>query len=258
MDITIAWIASDRNLEFLSEIGRRGEWRSKQKVPSWIPNYFGTPVSISRLTLANKSASEIDFSPHLQFCDGHSVLEVKGIWLGAIETIGKQSTESEVFQVEGLSTCLLDQVLRCEGSINNLEPRLKDLIYTTFSREDLQSNFAEEPHVIENISASYNSSTKGQKMYCIQRIFDIVSSHNRIPFRFAPAETSRSVQKWSVSIPFGLGTPQLRLGDRICLVAGCSLALILRSVGKQYIVVGNAYVFGLHHDFDLYDSLKLC
>ena len=256
MDITIAWIDSERNLEFLSEIGRRGKLRSRQKVPTWIPNYFGTPVNISRLIDPSESASKTAVRPYFRVFNDSSVLEVKGIWLGAIETIGKQSTNTERSQVKGLDTYLLDQVLRCEGSINNLEPGLKDLINTTFDREDLQSKFAEDHHIIQNISASCDSSKDGEVLYIFDRLLDVLSSHNRISFRFTPVENSRSVQKGSVSIPFGLGTPELKLGDRLCLVVGCTLALILRSVGKQYMVVGNAYVFGFHSGLDLQNKLS--
>jgi hypothetical protein len=100
-------------------------------VPTWISNYFGTPVNINHVTLPSKSVSKTAVSPFFRFCNNSSVLEVKGIWLGTIETIGKQSTKTESFQVEGLNTYTLDHVLRCEGLINNLEPGLKDLIDTT-------------------------------------------------------------------------------------------------------------------------------
>lgn len=124
------------------------------------------------------------------------------------------------------------------------------------SQEDLQSKFAEDHCFVQTISASYDSPNDGEMMYGLHRMVDIVSSHNRISFRFTPTEAFRSVQKGSVSIPFGLGTPELKLGDRICLVAGCSLALILRSVGKQYMVVGNVYAFGFHSGLDLQNNLS--
>jgi hypothetical protein len=55
-------------------------------------------------TLPRKSASKTAVSPYFRFCDNGSILEVKGIWLGAIEASGKQSTKTESFQVEGLNT----------------------------------------------------------------------------------------------------------------------------------------------------------
>jgi hypothetical protein len=112
--------------------------------------------------IARKKCQQDSRQLILPIWDNGLILEVKGIWLGAIETSGKQSTKTESFQAEGLNTYLLDHVSRCEGLINNLEPGLKDLIDTSFCRQDPQSKFAENHHVVLNISASYDSSNDGK------------------------------------------------------------------------------------------------
>ncbi|CZR62771.1 uncharacterized protein PAC_12668 [Phialocephala subalpina] len=256
MDVTLAWIDSERNLDFLSQVGRRGKWISKQQVPTWIPNYFGTRASINSLTDYSETPRQTTAPPVFRFLDGNSVLEVKGVWLGAINSTGTQPTGSGSFQVEGLDTYLLEQLSHSQGLINNLEPDFRELIHMSFNREDLLSKFGEDSHIVKNISASYDFTRGGIEVYNVGQLIHIVSNHTRISFRFNPVEASRSIQMGKASIPFGFGTSELKVGDQLCVVVGCRLALILRNVGKKYMVVGNAYVFGFHSGLDLHNKFS--
>lgn len=42
----------------------------------------------------------------------------------------------------------------------------------------------------------------------------------------------------------GLGPPDLRAGDVVCVIYGCSLCTILRGIGSVYKFVGLAYIDG--------------
>jgi hypothetical protein len=43
----------------------------------------------------------------------------------------------------------------------------------------------------------------------------------------------------------GLGHAQCQVGDQICLLGGCSVPVILRELGMNHIVIGEAYVHGI-------------
>lgn len=256
LDITLAWIDSERDLDFLSQIGCREKWTSSQHVPTWVPNYFCTPTITSGLSSAtpSKSTSQTTSTPCCRVLDNCSVLEVNGLWLGSINAISKPPSEKS--RVEGLDTYLLDSILRCEGLINDLEPGLRELVSICFDREDLEVKFAEGPHIVQNIAAAYDFSRDEGTLYYIGALISRFFSVRRVSFRFAPVESSRLAQKGSVSIPFGFGTLELKVGDRVCLVVGCRLPLILRSVGEQYMVIGSAHVFGFHSGLDLQGKLS--
>lgn len=45
----------------------------------------------------------------------------------------------------------------------------------------------------------------------------------------------------------GLGVPEIGLKDRVAVIKGCSVPLILRDVGEHMVIVGEAYVSGIMH-----------
>jgi hypothetical protein len=261
MNVTIAWTESERDLDFLSQIGCRENWVSTQCIPSWIPNYFGTRTTANRLIVESpdESAGQAISSPHFRFMHNSSILEVKGTRIGDIDAVGKPSTKTKISQVEGLSTFLLDQVWGSEGSIEKLGPKLKALVLTYFTREDLQCKFADDHRVAEKVSVSYDSFENDNELDKVERLVHFahfVLNRKIISFRFVPTDIFHSVQKESVSIPFGFGTSELKVGDQVYLILGCSVPLILRKVGEQYMVVGNTSVFGLSSGHDLENKLR--
>ena len=45
----------------------------------------------------------------------------------------------------------------------------------------------------------------------------------------------------------GLGPPGTMQGDRLCVLLGCALPLLIRQQGQQYRLVGQCYVYGMMH-----------
>jgi hypothetical protein len=43
----------------------------------------------------------------------------------------------------------------------------------------------------------------------------------------------------------GVGPPKVQKGDKICVLLGCDIPLIIRPVGDYYIVVGDCFVYGI-------------
>ena len=44
---------------------------------------------------------------------------------------------------------------------------------------------------------------------------------------------------------FGVGPPRTMKGDRICILQGCPLPLLKRPQGKQIVLIGSCYVYGV-------------
>ena len=74
---------------------------------------------------------------------------------------------------------------------------------------------------------------------------------SRVGFRFQQAANSRAIRARTINIPLGLGTPDLKFGDRVYAIIGCSVALILRIVSTYHRVIGNSRVFGFLNSITL-------
>jgi hypothetical protein len=241
LDVTAAWIISEKNLEFLSEPGCREEWGLVERVPSWIPNYFGSRIH-PKLRLGSRHVSkESTGSFYYRISEDRLILTVKGRWLGTIEQVGKELMYEDA--PEGLPTYISNQVIGCKGCLSTLEPGLTALIKIFYGRERIQAKFAEQPEIIQNIAASWipvdsgdDESTKSTLAALVDLIY-LSSIGNRPIFRYAKIR-----DEVDGTIPFGFGTANIKSGDRLCEVAGCSNTLIFRIIGRQCLLVGNAYM----------------
>jgi len=43
----------------------------------------------------------------------------------------------------------------------------------------------------------------------------------------------------------GIGAPNVQKGDKICVLLGCDIPLIIRQVNNHYVVVGDCFVYGI-------------
>lgn len=57
--------------------------------------------------------------------------------------------------------------------------------------------------------------------------------------------TEKGYMGWAPDNAYGAESDQVEIGDLVCVVFGCSTPLVIRPVGEQYVVLGEAYMEGL-------------
>ncbi|KAF2417129.1 hypothetical protein EJ08DRAFT_703491 [Tothia fuscella] len=111
LDITQAWIASDRNLEFLLEIGcRESCWSQSEQpndycVPTWIPSYFGKQTNCTGRVVTGPDVPQVpppSSTPIVRFAGkSNNAMYVQGVLLGTVEKVGMPYSDS-IFTLEPL------------------------------------------------------------------------------------------------------------------------------------------------------------
>ncbi len=70
----------------------------------------------------------------------------------------------------------------------------------------------------------------------------LINHLDRRMFRFTPQIPMRELNGAIRAYGFGIGPPSMHPEDKIFLIAGCDLPVVLRQVGGEHTVVGNAYL----------------
>ncbi|KAF2005594.1 HET-domain-containing protein [Amniculicola lignicola CBS 123094] len=252
LDVTKAWIASEKNLDFLLEIGcrescwRRPEIPSVQCIPSWLPSYFGKQTNCSGRVVAGPDVPQARpplSKPIVRFDNKNNAMYVKGVLLGTIEDVGTPHYKP-VLNFKPFESFLLHHLRRVKGNIGILDRGLKEAIQIHFPTPELKEAAAQYPEITHDLEAqldwerkSLNESNEAQL-----RVAEGLCSI-RIAFSYKPWPASRPIQISKVDVPFGLGTEGLKPGDQVFAVVGCSTPLVLRPIGDFHIVVGNSKMF---------------
>jgi hypothetical protein len=264
LDITFAWIASEKNLDFLLEIGcRKSCWLrpdnpDEQCIPTWMPSYFGKQTNCSGRVVAGPDVPQAPpplSNPILRFNGKSNAMYVKGALLGIIESMGTPNYKP-ILNFKPFDSFLQHHLLRAKGRIGGLDRGLKEAIRIHYTRPELLEAMKQSPEIIQTKEEELNS--EGESLNEANetqlRVAEGLCS-SRTAFSYRQWPPSRLIQTSKVDVPFGLGTEGLKIGDQVFAVVGCSTPLILRPVGDFHIVVGNAKMFLFANGIFLQDNL---
>lgn len=156
---------------------------------------------------------------------------------------------------------MVEQVIKCEGRLRELDPVLRDLI----AIEKLASEkvVQEHPTIQETLNFEIKAMEEEEKTASVEeankRILEVGRriTSLRTAFALKLSEASRRIQESTVDIPFGVGIPGVEPGDKVFTIIGCSMALVLRPFGGYYVVIGKAWVFGFRDGISLQNDVAL-
>jgi hypothetical protein len=266
-DITRAWIASEKDLDFLLQIGSRDLWwadpiADPRSIPSWLPSYFGKENNCIGTVFAGPDRPGVQRrtrNPVVGFAEHSNALHIRGILLGTINSLGKPRM-NPIAECEPFDSFLIDQVLQCDGSISEIDHAVRDVLRIYYSTPELYKKLQKNQDVVETLKLEVEVMNKADGLN---------ESNNRhlrtaeglcslrVAFRFHQAAGSRAIRHSTIDIPFGLGTPDVKTGDLVYAIIGCSLALVLRRVGSYFLVIGNSRVFGFWNGISLQNIPEL-
>ncbi|PQE22784.1 hypothetical protein CJF31_00001753 [Rutstroemia sp. NJR-2017a BVV2] len=265
-DITRAWIASERTLDFLLEIGCRESCWPLQKEPNkycpptWIPSYFGKQTNYTGRVVAGPDVPQVSppsSTPIVRFDGKSNVMYVKGVLLGTVEKVGEPYSDS-IFTLEALTSLLKHHIIRVGGKIDDLDRGLKELVRVYCDETKLVEVMKDHPEIVrvmerEFVPAEESMSDEVERQL---RITERICSA-RTAFSYKQWQGSRFIQTSKVDVPFGLGTSGLQTGDQVFAVVGCSTPLILRPIKDFHIVIGNSKIFSFAHGNILQGNLQM-
>jgi hypothetical protein len=271
-DITFAWFVSENNLDFLLQVGCREKWwhvnhTKKRNAPSWLLNYFGRELNCGGTVYATPSTQ-----PHIQplpnrfppagfvYENEHNTLRVKGIPLGTIESVGQEPAwlRRPIESFEPFNSFLVEQVMKCEGRLRELDRAVRDLIMIHYSG---QKEMVQEHPIIQEtlnleVKAVIEEKTVEEANERTLRLGEGITSL-RTAFALKLSEASRKIKESTIDIPFGVGIPGVEPGDKVFTIIGCSMALVLRPFKSYYVVVGKAWMFGFRDGISLQNNPEL-
>ena len=272
-DITFAWFVSENNLDFLLQVGCREKWwhvnhTKKRNAPSWLLNYFGRELNCGRTVYATPSTQ-----PHIQplpnrfppagfvYENEHNTIRVKGIPLGTIESVGQEPAwlRRPIESLEPFNSFLVEQVMKCEGRLRELDRAVRDLIMIHYSGQ--KEMVQEHPIIQETLNLEVKAVIEEEKTVeeaneRTLRLGEGITSL-RTAFALKLSEASRKIKENKIDIPFGVGIPGVEPGDKVFTIIGCSMALVLRPFKSYYVVIGKAWMFGFRDGISLQNNPEL-
>jgi hypothetical protein len=230
-EIVHGWIASEKNVDFLKHIGAREPWSSDLSTPTWLPNFFG---KATLGTEVENASGELEIKlacpePPKLLEDDH-ILQVPGLWLGDVDRI-----QDNAGNLEERDAAVKTLLQHCGGSLDALGKHTTEHIHGTYNEDSLLAMAETDPQIPENLKIYFERKSKGVEFSIIQ-LLNQTTKMRRTSVRFQPCEFSYLD---ATSLPFGFGSADIKIDDRLCLVMGCSVPLILRRYGSRYTVVGN-------------------
>jgi hypothetical protein len=252
LDITLAWIASERTLDFLLEIGcRESCWARPQEpneycLPTWIPSYFGKETNYIGRVVAGPDVPQApppSSTPIVRLDGKTNAMYVKGVLLGTVEKVGRPYHDS-ISTLEPLMSLLKHHIMRVGGKIGDLDRGLKELVRVHCDKAKLLEVVKDHPEIVKVMKQEFVPAEES--------LSEKVERELRLAERLCSARTAFSYKKWpesrfiqmsKVDVPFGLGTSGLESGDQVFAVVGCRTPLILRPIKDFHLVIGNSKVF---------------
>jgi hypothetical protein len=137
--------------------------------------------------------------------------------------------------LEERDTAVKTLLQHCGGSLDALGKHTTEHIHGTYNEDSLLAMAETDPQTLENLKIYFERKSKDVEFSIIQ-LLNQTTKMRRTSVRFQPCEFSYLD---ATSLPFGFGSADIKIDDRLCLVMGCSVPLILRRYGSRYTVVGN-------------------
>jgi hypothetical protein len=216
-------------------------------LPSWAFNFAGEISYFSRwhLPICDKGIKPKDSKTtrlHHRFeMDGRPRLHVKGVCIGQVHQVDR-SPRHKLFM--GISFELSKWNL---GVISSEEGRLCSALLGSFA----------EPKDFSNILPyDYHSLDKTERKYWSKGCAALNAHYERLLFSYIPEHRGCPSNENGSYREFALGHPGVLTGDKLCLVLGCPIPLLLRKAGNGYTVVGSSYAQG-YMEGDAMDALGI-
>ena len=230
-EIVLAWIASEKNVDFLRHVGAREPWPSGISMPTWLPHFFGKSTLGIRLENASGELGLNLACPEPpKLLEDDYILQVLGIWLGDIDRI-----QDNVGKFEERDTAVYTLLQHCRGSLDALGKHTAEHIHATYNEESLLAMVGTDPEAQENLKIYFEMKSK-DVVFLVAQLWNLTTKGWRTSLRFRPCKFSYLD---ATSLAFGLGSADIKIDDRLCLIMGCSVPLVLRRNGQRYTVVGN-------------------
>ena len=227
--------------------------RTGPPLPSWVPR-----VRKGEFSKFIKHFSECkahgDISPVCTFLDGDKILQVVEVCIGVVQAVARPFREDETIpamrswmQSESLYLDFMTYLFDIRESLDvPLQGGLLDCYVAAFV-----AHAGEHPEVLYYLlkgclDEGFDPSKWPFKPEWVTPLWQLCFTHfGRRIFSFVGTETLDKVGHGDKSrsvLGYCLGAKVLAEGDKVCVIAGCSVPAILRPLGHHYIVLGDAYV----------------
>ena len=104
--------------------------------------------------------------------------------------------------------------------------------------------FAEPEDFSHLLVHNYDSLQALERKYWAKSIAAVNTHIERLMFSYIPNHNRGQSGERGSHCQFALGNSGVLTGDKLCLIQGCPLPLLLRPAGNTYTVVGSAYAQG--------------
>jgi hypothetical protein len=202
-------------------------------LPTWAFNFAGEISTFSRWhkPLCDKGIKDGNTSIfyHRFEMSVRSLLHVKGVCIGQVHQVDRSPRHKFLLGTSfQLSKWSLD--VTC-----NEEVAFRLAFLRPFAEpEDFSSLLVQDFDSFNALDRKYWS-----------KIFAASNSHfERLMFSYIPKHGRGQSNERGSQRQFALGNPGVLIGDKVCLIHGCPLPLLLRQAGNSYTVVGSAYAQG--------------
>ena len=237
LSFTISYIETTHDLAVICW-GKNG--RICPDYPSWAGNFaelVHDPFTSFDLHMRGLSVGS-SITPTVRFSADSKNLNVRGNCIGTIERVTS-------LDATDLASTFTAMELKPEPSILRAFGRTFMLGQNDFSIDDLDDLNRFSPGWSEHLqrklfrfspSKSVKDGDNGEILHTTSRIL--------LPERRARSGKLIEEEIRITRVDLGVGPSEMQPGDQMFLIFGCSLLIILRAVGDQYRVIGDAYADG--------------
>jgi hypothetical protein len=203
------------------------------ELPTWAFNFAGEISAFSRWhrPICDKGIKDGKTSIfyHRFEKSNRSLLRVKGVCIGQVQQVDRSLRHVLLL---GISFELSKRSL---GVASNEEVRFLLACLRPFAEPEDFSSL-----LLHNSDSSDALERKYWHKYCTA----LESHSERLMFSYIPKHSRGQSDEKGSHRQFALGNPGILTGDKLCLILGCPLPLLLRQAGNSYTVIGSAYAQG--------------
>ena len=120
----------------------------------------------------------------------------------------------------------------------------------------LLGSFAEPKDFSNLLHYDYHSLDKMKRKYWPKSCAALNAHYEHLLFSYIPEHRGCLSNENGSYREFALGHPCVLTGDKLCLVLGCPVPLLLRKAGNEYTIVGSSYAQG-YTEGDAMDALGI-
>ena len=265
MNFVYHTVLQSTSLDILCALQRRGNDSNQYELPSWVPNWsLKRAFAVDFLTSDIKSLYRVcasgDTSAQAQFDLDEGAMFVRGGSIDTVSHLGKPCLMEGTDEFEPALTAILDWWDLSKSligtSVQSQEAFVRTLCVDRIGAHHITSHFTKDKILQWVLGACSTLALKFHlEIDLDETLRASTKSHN---WSLYPAQEARAMG-WISQLSFnilhhrfcissssilGLLPDTVKQGDKICILLGCSLPVILRPVDDHYIFIGSAYVDG--------------